>query len=189
MTRLLIVYATDHHSTEKMANAAADGARAVPDTEVVLKTADAVTPDDLTAADGILFGSPVHMGSMDARMKAMIDRTCGPLWFHNALVGKVGGVFASGGGLGNGGAGNELTMVSMLNNFAELGMVLVPLPLNTPGYNDAGTQWAPYGRAHNHDGKPVGLADAQLVSSHHHGANVARVAAALKGKELFAKAG
>jgi len=186
MPKILIVYATDHHSTEKMAQAAAKGAATVPDTTVSVKTAEETTADDLTAADGILIGTPVHMGSMDWRVKKLIDTVFSGLWMKGALNGKVGGVFASGGGIGGGGAGNELTMVSILNNFAELGMVMIPLPLCTPGYADGATQWGPYGRAHNHEGKPVGLTDAQLVTSFHHGANVARVAAALSGTKWFA---
>ncbi len=188
MPKILIIYATDHHSTEKMAHAAAEGARSVADTSVTLKTADETTADDLTAADGILLGSPVHMGSMDWRIKKLIDTVFSGLWMKGALNGKVGGVFVSGGGIGEGGAGSEITMISLLNNLAEMGMVLVPLPLCTPGYADGALQWGPYGRAHNHEGKPVGLTDAQLVPSRHHGANVARVAAALQGVKWFARA-
>jgi NAD(P)H dehydrogenase (quinone) len=123
---------------------------------------------------------------MDWRIKKVIDTICGGLWLKGALIGKVGGVFVSGGGIGGAGAGAEIAQVAMLNNFAELGMLLVPLPVKTPGYADGATQWGPHGRAHDHDGKPVGLTDAQLVTSRHHGANVARVAAAVKGKDLFA---
>jgi NAD(P)H dehydrogenase (quinone) len=188
MPKILIVYATDHHSTEKMGNAAADGARSVAGTEVTVKKADDTTAEDIAAADGILLGSPVHMGSMDWRMKKLIDTAFSGLWMKGAMNGKVGGVFVSGGGIGGGGAGNEIAIISMLNNFAEMGMVLVPLPLCTPGYADGATQWGPYGRAHNHEGKPVGLTDAQLVPCRHHGANVARVTAALQGVTWYAKA-
>ena len=185
-THILIVFATDHHATEKMARAAAEGAGSIPDTTVVVKTAEEATAEDFTAADGVLLGSPVHMGSMDWRVKRMIDTVCGKLWLEGKMTGKVGAVFVSGGGIGGAGAGAELTQLALLNNLAELGMLLVPLPLPTPGYQDAATQWGPHGRAHDHDGKPVGLTDAQVVSSRHHGTNVARVAAAVRGKTLFA---
>ena len=188
MATILIVYATDHHSTEKMAHATAEGVGTVSGASAILKTAEEVTAEDFTAADGVLFGSPVHMGSMDWRVKSMIDKVCGPLWAKDALIGKVAGVFVSGGGIGGGGAGGELTQVSLLNNAAELGMVIIPLPKTSPGYIDGATQWGPYGRAHNHEGKPVGLTDAQLVASRAHGANVARAALALKGASIFASA-
>ncbi len=186
MANILIVYATDYHSTEKMAHAAAQGVASVPGVTAVVKTAEEAKAEDFTAADGVLFGSPVHMGSMDWRMKTMIDKVCGPLWGKDALVGKVAGVFVSGGGIGGGGAGNELTQVSLLNNAAECGMIMVPFPKTSPGYTDGATQWGSYGRSGNHDGKPVGLTDEQLVAPRAQGAHIARAALALKGANIFA---
>ncbi len=187
MVKVLIVYASDYGSTKKMAEAVADGARSVPDTEVVVKFADQVTQDDATSSDAVIVGSPVHMGSMDWRVKKFIDDICGPLWVHDRMVGKVGAVFVTGGGFGSAGGGSEVTMVALLNNFAELGMVLVPLPKNTPGYANGGLQWAPQGRTADNDGTPIGLSDDRTEAAKHHGANVARVATVLKGKKLFAQ--
>ncbi len=186
MANILVVYATDYGNTKTVAEAVADGARSVAGTEVTVKEAEAVTGDDLTAADGIVFGSPTHMGSADWRIKKLIDTVCAPLWMKDALVGKVGAVFATGGGYGNAGGGNEVNMLGMLNNFAELGLVLLPLPRNTPGYGEAGLQWGPYVRTHAADGSPAGTTAEQLVSAHQHGANVARAADALRGNSIFA---
>ena len=47
MTNLLIIYATDYGNTKKMAEAVASGAESVPDTQVVLKTAEEVTTNDM----------------------------------------------------------------------------------------------------------------------------------------------
>jgi NAD(P)H dehydrogenase (quinone) len=187
VTKVLIVYATDYGSTKRMAEAIASGAHSVPNVVVELKTAEEVTADDMTSSDAVLVGSPVHMGSPDWRVKKFIDTVCGKLWVKDSLIGKVGGVFTTGGGFGNAGGGCELTILSLLNNFAELGMIIVPLPKNTPGYALGGLQWAPYGRAHAEDGTPTGLPEERLEAAFHHGANVARVAAALKGQNLFAK--
>lgn len=186
MVKVLIVYASDHGGTEKMAQAVAEGAKLVPECEAELKRADQATIQDLLSCDALLVGSPVHMGSIDWRIKKFIDTVCSGAWMQDKMIGKVGAVFASGAGYGNGGGGCELTMLALLNNIAELGMLIVPLPKNTPGYQAAGLQWGPYGRAHAEDLSPKGLSEEQLISSRNHGKNVATVAKALKGIQVFA---
>ncbi len=185
MARILIVYASDHGGTEKMAMAASDGARSVPGTEIVVKKAEEANTADLLGCDALMIGSPVHMGSIDWRVKKFIDTVCSGAWMQDKMIGKVGAVFACGSGYGNAGGGSELTMLALLNNLAELGLLIVPLPKNTPGYRVAGLQWGPYGRAHAEDLSPKGLSDEQLVSSKHHGIHVARVARALDGAKVF----
>ncbi|MEW6350328.1 MAG: flavodoxin domain-containing protein [Thermodesulfobacteriota bacterium] len=185
MPKITIVYASDYGSTKRMAEAVAEGARSVEGTEVQVKKADEATADDLLSSDGIVIGTPVHMGSVDWRVKKFIDMVCSGLWMKDLVLGKVGAVFASGSGYGGGGGGCELAMLALLNNIAELGLIIVPLPKSTPGYPAAGLQWGPYGRAHDVNLKPVGLSDEQLVSSRHHGIHVARTVAALKGAKIF----
>ncbi len=185
MAKILIAYATDWGSTKKAAEAVAEGARRVAGTQVTLKNVEEVSADDLAGSDAVILGTPVHMGSPDWRVKKFIDQTCSPLWMKDAMVGKVGAVFATGSGFGNGGGGNELTLLALLSNFAELGMLLVPLPKNTPGYALGGTQWGPYGRSMGEHLEQTGLADDRLEAARHHGANVARVAAALAGRSLL----
>ena len=156
-------YASDHGSVEKMAKALADGVRTVTDCEAVIKKAEDAKMDDLVWCDALVLGSPVHMGSIDWRVKKFIDTVCSGAWMQDKIVGKVGAVFASGAGYGGGGGGCELTMLALLNNIAELGLIIVPLPKSTPGYPLAGLQWGPYGRAHAEDLSPKGLSDDQVV--------------------------
>lgn len=188
MTKVLIVYATDYGNTKKMAEVVAEGAKSVPDTEVEVKVADDVTAEDLLASDGIIVGTPVHMGSPDWRVKKFIDTVCSKQWMADTLIGKVGAVFTTGGGYGNAGGGCELTMLALFNNFAELGMLMVPLPKTTPGYPKGGIQWGPHARTHDESLKPIGASEETLEAAKYHGANVARVASVLAGKDLFAKA-
>jgi NAD(P)H dehydrogenase (quinone) len=103
------------------------------------------------------------------------------------LIGKVGGIFASGGGFGSAGGGCELTMLALLNNLVELGLIIVPLPKNTPGYESGGLQWGPYGRSAGIHGENTGVSDDSLKAAFSHGANIARVAKTMKGTDLFAK--
>ncbi len=131
MTTVLITYASDYTNTEKMAQAAAEAVNGLAETQALVKSVEEVTAEDWKNSDAVLLGTPVHMGSMDWRVKKMIDTVCSGLWMQDSMVGKVAGVFGSGGGFGGGGGGLELTLVSLLNNFAELGMLIVPLPKNT----------------------------------------------------------
>ncbi|GAB1538357.1 NAD(P)H-dependent oxidoreductase [Scytonema sp. NUACC21] len=187
MINVLIVYATDYGNTRKMAETVASGAASVPDTQVSIKLAEDVTTEDLIASDAVIVGTPVHMGSSDWRVKKFIDTVCSRLWMKDAMVGKVGAVFATGSGYGNAGGGCELTMLALLTNFAELGMVAVPLPKNTPGYHLAGIQWGPYARSAGEKMEQTGVTDERLEAARHHGANVSRVASVLKGHDLFVK--
>jgi NAD(P)H dehydrogenase (quinone) len=187
MTNVLIVYATDYGNTKKMAEAIAAGAMSVPGTEVSIKLAEDATTDDLNASDAVIVGTPVHMGSPDWRVKKFIDTVCSRLWMKDSMVGKVGAIFATGSGYGNAGGGCELTMLALLNNLVELGMVIVPLPKNTPGYHLAGLQWGPYGRSAGEKMEQTGVTEERLEAARHHGANVARIASVVKGHDLFAK--
>lgn len=188
MANILIVYATDWGSTKKMAEAVAAGVATVDGAKATVKTAEEVTADDVTGADALVLGSPVHMACMDWRVKRFIDQVCGGLWMQDKMNGKVGAVFVSGGGFGSSGGGCELAMLSMMANLAELGLLLVPLPKNTAGYPKGGLHWGPYGRSQTEDMQPIegGVPDERIEAARNHGANVARVAALVKGKNLFA---
>jgi NAD(P)H dehydrogenase (quinone) len=185
MTRIIVIYASDYGNTEKMAQAAAEGAAGVPDTEVVVKKADEVTAEDFVTSDGVLIGTPVHMGSMDWRIKKMIDTVCSGLWMQDKLNGKAVGVFASGSGYGSAGGGVELTFLSMLNNFAELGLLIVPLPKNTENYPKGGLQWGPYGRSADENMNHCGVDENVLDLTRKHGVHLAKAAAVLKGAAIF----
>lgn len=187
MTKTLVIYATDYGNTKKMAESVVAGAQSVKGAQVTLKTAEEVKAEDLLSSDAIIIGTPVHMGSLDWRIKKMIDTVCSGLWMKDLLIGKVCGVFATGGGFGNAGGGCELTLLSLLNNFAELGMVIIPLPKNTPGYRLGGLQWGPYARSGGTNMEQTGVTSDSLEAAFHHGANITRYAEKIKGTSLFAK--
>lgn len=190
MAKVLIIYASDYGNTKKMAESVASGAQSIKDAQVKLKTTEEVKAEDFLSSDGVIFGSPVHMGSPDWRIKKLIDQVCSGLWVKDKLIGKVGGVFASGGGFGSAGGGCEVTMLAMLNNLVELGMIIVPLPKNTPGYRHGGLQWGPYARSQGVNMEQTGVSQDSLEAAFHHGANIARIASAMAGKgaSYFAKA-
>jgi len=174
--QVLIAYHSDYGSTERMSQAVSAGVNAArPEASVVRKQVSETTLDDLVAADVIFFGTPVHMGSMAWQVKKLIDEAA-KLWMENALAGKVGAVFATGGGFGGAGGGVELTLASLYSNFLEHGMVVVGFPKDQTGYADGGLQWGPYARSANHEGMPAGITDAQLTAARAYGAHVAETA-------------
>jgi len=185
MTRVLIAYAGDYGNTEKMANACAEGIEQVEGMTCLMKHADKVRLEDMRDSDGLIVGTPVHMGCMDWRVKKMIDTISSGLWMQDLMNGKVGGVFTTGSGYGNAGGGCELTMLAMLNSFAELGLLIVPLPKMTVDFGLGGHHWGPYGRSASPSGNHVGVSEEALNVARVHGANVARAALAVKGAEIF----
>jgi len=177
--QVLIAYHSDYGNTKKMAEAIAAGMRAGhSDITIELYSTADTSLEHLQAADVIVFGTPVHMGSMAWQMKQLIDRAA-KLWMDGALEGKVGGVFATGGGFGGAGGGVEQTMVALHSNFLEHGMLVVGFPKSLPGYADGGLQWGPYGRSGNHAGMPEPVTDKALAAARSYGAHLVEVATGL----------
>ena len=149
MTKILVLYYSRYGHVAQLATAIAEGARSVPETEVVIKRVPDLTPDEETERhgsastvpvasaeelgdyDAILFGTPTRFGNMAAPMRSYLDRT-GGLWVKGALVGKPGGVFTS---TGTGG-GNESTIISFATTLIHHGMVFVGLPYACPELAD-----------------------------------------------------
>jgi len=179
--RVLIAYHSDYGNTEKIAGAISRGMKtANPDLSVRVQNVAETTPDDLISVDVILLGTPVHMGGMAWQVKKFIDDTAG-LWMENALQGKVGGIFATGGGFGNAGGGVELTLASLYANFLEHGMIVVGFPKTALGYAEGGLHWGLYARTASHEGMPAGVTDAQLIAARSYGAHVVEVAEKILG--------
>ncbi|MCI0533847.1 MAG: NAD(P)H:quinone oxidoreductase [Verrucomicrobia subdivision 3 bacterium] len=149
MTKILVLYYSHYGHVAKLAAAIAEGARSVPDTEIVIKRVPELTPDEdaerhgspsavplasvdeLGGYDAILFGTPTRFGNMAAPMRSFLDRT-GGLWVKCALVGKPCGVFTS---TGTGG-GNESTIISFATTLIHHGMVFIGLPYSCPELAD-----------------------------------------------------
>jgi NAD(P)H dehydrogenase (quinone) len=81
-------------------------------------------PDQLEAADAIIFGTPTRFGNMCAQMRNFLDQT-GGLWMKGALVGKVGSVFTS---TASQHGGQETTIISFHISLLHQGMIVVGVP-------------------------------------------------------------
>jgi NAD(P)H dehydrogenase (quinone) len=148
MAKIQIVFYSMYGHVYRLAEAVAEGARQVSNTEVTLyqvpelvpdmaleksgaKAArkafahiPIVQPDKLAEADAIIFGTPTRFGNMCAQMRNFLDQT-GGLWGKGALIGKVGSVFAS---TGTQHGGQETTITSFHTTLLHHGMIVVGVP-------------------------------------------------------------
>jgi NAD(P)H dehydrogenase (quinone) len=168
--RILVVVASQTGRTWKLGEAFAEGARSAG-ADVELLRADDATPAHVLAADALVLGSGVHMAGVESSMRAFCERLA-PLWLTGALIGKVGAAFASAGNGGRG--GGELTLISLLANLAEHGMLLVPMHNRLAQYLDAGCHWGPLAWTNPRAGI-AGPIPAHLEAARAHGAHVAQV--------------
>ena len=85
------------------------------------------TPDDLTWADVVFFGTPTRFGAAASQLQAFID-TLGPTWQEGKLADKVYVGFTSS---QTEHGGQESTLLSLYTAIMHWGGILV-----TPGYTD-----------------------------------------------------
>ena len=143
MAKVLVLYYSSYGHIEKMAGAAAEGAREAG-AQVEIKRVPEVVPEEvarkmgfkldqkapvakieeLPQYDAIIFGSPTRFGNMAGQMKNFLDQA-GQLWMSGALVGKVGSVFSSS---ATQHGGQESTILTFHPVLLHLGMIIVGLP-------------------------------------------------------------
>ncbi|SFR80709.1 NAD(P)H dehydrogenase (quinone) [Marinobacter daqiaonensis] len=147
MAKVLVLYYSMYGHMETMAEAVAEGARAVSGAEVTVRRVpetmdaeafrdaggktdqkfDVARPEDLADYDAILVGTPTRFGNMAGQMRNFFDQT-GGLWAKGKLFGKLASVFAS---TGTGG-GEEQTITTTWVTLSHHGMILVPIGYGTP---------------------------------------------------------
>jgi NAD(P)H dehydrogenase (quinone) len=200
MSKVLVLYYSAWGHVEKMAEAVAEGARAVPGTETTIKRVPELVPEDvakksgmkleqpapicsadeLSTYDAIIFGTPTRFGNMCAQMRNFLDQT-GGLWMKGALVGKVGSVFAS---TGTQHGGQETTITSFHSTLLHQGMIIVGLPYAFPGLTNMNeiSGGTPYGATTlaNADGSRQPSAN-ELDGARYQGKHVAQITANLTG--------
>lgn len=166
-TNLQIIFYSMYGHIYKMTEAVAEGARSVPDVTVdIFRVAELVPedilvksgakeaqktfehipiikPNDMTDADGFIFGTPTRFGNMCAQMRNFLDQL-GGLWSKNAFVGKVGSVYTS---TGSQHGGQETTLTSFHTSLFHLGMIIAGVPYSEKNLTnmDEITGGTPYG--------------------------------------------
>ena len=106
-TNVAVVYHTESGHTMKLAEAIAGGARKAGATVRLLPCANATYgnethPGDVLWADAVIVGSPTHYGNPAAQILAWFESEWEHGFYDTALNGKVGSVFATGGGVNQG---------------------------------------------------------------------------------------
>ncbi len=173
----LIVYHSDYDHTMHIAQAVTAGIAAAGQTNDVInhQLVEQLDVDDLRRADVIVFGTPVHMGSMAWQMKKFLDATSN-LWMEAALEGKVAAAFVTCGGFGGGGGGAEHSLIGLHSHALQHGMLVVGFPKTLAGFADAGLQWGLCVRTGNHEGMPTAINDKQLLAARSYGSHVRETA-------------
>jgi len=144
---VLVLYYSKGGNTRRLAEAIADGARGVDGTTVVLKNTDEVSKEDFLAADGLIAGSPVYIGSMAAPLKAVFDEFVG---VRKKMENKIGAAFATS---GDPTGGKETTMLAIIQAFLIYGMVIVGDPLSATGHYGTACVGAPDAKAMDNGAK------------------------------------
>ncbi|CAJ1978658.1 unnamed protein product [Sphenostylis stenocarpa] len=102
---------------ETLPTADLDELRAPPKSNVPI-----IQPNDLSEADGFIFGFPTRFGMMPAQFKAFLDSTEN-LRKRQELAGKPAGIITS---TSSQGGGQEITVLTGITPLVHHGMIFVP---------------------------------------------------------------
>jgi NAD(P)H dehydrogenase (quinone) len=116
--KVLVLYDSKTGNTATMARHVAQGAEAVSQTEVRLRSVDDATDDDVRWCDGLALGSPTNLGLISWRMKRFWDEVSDEIW--GKVDGKIACSFSSSGGWGGGAEIASLSALVLLMNFGFL---------------------------------------------------------------------
>ncbi|MDN5864922.1 MAG: NAD(P)H:quinone oxidoreductase [Gammaproteobacteria bacterium] len=200
-TGVLIVFYSMYGHIHAMAEAVAEGVRAVEGVEVTLLQVPELVPpavleksgaaekrkafahipvakpEQLTEPDAIIFGTPTRYGNMCGQMRNFVDQL-GPFWAKGAFENKVGSVFSSS---NTQHGGQETTITSFHTTLFHLGMIVVGVPYSETRQMtmDEITGGSPYGASTiaGAEGRP---SENELAIARFQGRHVAAVAAAFK---------
>jgi flavorubredoxin len=118
MPKLLVLYYTRTGSTQKMAEAVAEGARTVQGVEVTLSYN--VEPEALAGFDAIIIGAPTYHHDMTLGMKMLFEDAAVK---NISLKGKIGAAFGSYGWSGEA----PRMILEILKNKFEMNVTEPPL--------------------------------------------------------------
>jgi NAD(P)H dehydrogenase (quinone) len=163
MHDILVLYYSQHGSTQALAQAIARGIESVPGVQARLRTVPKVAPatavaappvpeagapyvefDDLRECIGLALGSPTRFGNMAAPMKYFLDGSAA-LWMQGALAGKPAAVFTSTTTMHG---GQESTLLSMMLPLLHHGMMLLGIPYSEAELTNTASGGSPYGASH-----------------------------------------
>lgn len=121
MTNILVAYHSETGKTAKLAEEMGQIIGRTPNTKVVIKSIQDISPDSLATFDGLALGSPVYFGAISGEMKLFLDKTL-PLWKTKALSGKPVSIFLS----FESGQGKESALHNFWSILSSHQMILLP---------------------------------------------------------------
>jgi NAD(P)H dehydrogenase (quinone) len=196
MTKLAILFYSTYGLNRRMAEVAAEAARATGAEVRLLRIAetapadvvrgqeawkaeaeiaskyDQATPADMEWADAYLFSAPTRFGGAASQVRAFID-TLGGQWFNGQLADKAVSAMTS---AQNPHGGQEATILSLYTTFLHWGAVIV-----APGFTDPAIQAAggnPYGYSHT---AGTDLDDKAQAAIGHQARRLVQIAAKIRG--------
>ena len=164
---ILIVYYSATGNTAQMANGVKEGVERDTSATATLKKVADVTNADLTAADGIVLGSPTYWGNIAGPMKNFLDNT-------GFFADKVGGAFSTG-ALKTG--GKEHVVVSLLLALMMKGVIIVG-----PIYDFGAYKSGSFGASAMTGPPDDGVSESELEEARKLGERVAAIAGQLKSR-------
>ena len=132
--KISIVYDSGYGHTKKQAEAVANGAREVANTDATLIPVSGGSVDwaALATSDAIIFGSPTYNGTVSAKFKQFMEDSTREAWMGQSWRNKVAAGFTNSGAM----HGDKLsTLVTMTLFGAQHGMIWTGLDL-FPGKTD-----------------------------------------------------
>lgn len=164
--KILVLFYSFGGHTANLARFIAEGAREIEGAEVVVKQVPELLPEsffdnkpelkkaresfshipiasieDLTSADGVAFGTPVHFGSFASQIKQFIDGLS-PVFIKGTMVSKPAALFCSAGSIHG---GEEAALLSLMIPLLNLGMLPVGVPYPIQGEGVEFDSGSPYG--------------------------------------------
>lgn len=124
MPKIYVIYDTRTGKTEIMAHAIVEGARSIAGIDVSIKKVDSADPGELSAASGIILGSPTHNTKPSYGMKNFMDKMK-----QLPLRGKVASAFGSYGWSGE-------AVAQMIAILKEMGITVIEPGLRFAGAID-----------------------------------------------------
>jgi NAD(P)H dehydrogenase (quinone) len=175
--KISVIFFSEKNHTRTLGQAIVTGAQSVAGTTVELvDLADADVQTHVLDADAVLIGSPVHFGNMASALQLWVETKWAPYWQTGAMAGKVGGMFATGGGIAQ---GIEHVLASLQRTLMSFQFqVVVPDPTSSP-YTSFGAMAATETPPFNVTG-PGGVAQCFLDTAEMYGKLVADITVAKK---------
>ena len=130
---IAVIYHSNYGHTKRVAEAVAMGAcQQLSEAQAKAIDIHDVDWDFVDAADLLVFGSAVYMGSVPAEFKTFMDETS-KRWYNREWEGKWAAGFANSGGL----SGDKLSVLQQICLFAmQHGMNWIGMPLMPTGHGE-----------------------------------------------------